>query len=162
MQLFCFAFKINDMPPQLKRLIPNFIVFIGLFLLVRHLLIPDSFGKYGHYRADVLQEIESTPAVFADKEDCHACHSDIHEQILEDAHAEISCLACHGPGNLHVEDPLPGNIAKGNTREFCGRCHEKNAARPSYVVFQVDMETHNIEGDCIDCHNPHQVWEGLE
>lgn len=150
------------MPPQLKRLIPNFIVFIGLFLLIRHLLIPDSFGQFGHYRGDVLLEIESIPAVYADKEDCHACHSDIQEQIISDAHSEISCLSCHGPGSAHVEDPQPGNITKGASREFCGRCHEKNAAKPSDVVFQVDMKTHNIEGNCIDCHNPHQVWEGME
>jgi len=34
------------MPPQIKRLLPLFVVFIGLFLLARHFLIPESFGKY--------------------------------------------------------------------------------------------------------------------
>ena len=42
------------MPPQLRRLIPMFAVFIALFLLVRHFLVPDSFGEYGFYRVTGL------------------------------------------------------------------------------------------------------------
>lgn len=151
------------MPAQLRRLIPLFIVFIGLFLLIRHFLVPDSFGQYGHYRGDSLKENISKEIVFSSKEACFECHDDMQEQLENDAHAELSCLICHGPGIEHVNDPFEGEIVKESGREFCGRCHDYNAARPMDVVFQVDVSTHHIElENCIDCHNPHQVWEGIE
>ncbi len=151
------------MPSQLKRLFPLFILFIGLFLVVRHFLIPESFGQYGHYRGDALQEIASLETVYADKEDCVACHDDIGEQLSSESHAGLSCLICHGPGGAHVEDPQADNIQKEGGRAFCGRCHDFSPTRPIDVVFQVDIQTHHTEKtDCIECHNPHTLWEGLE
>lgn len=151
------------MPAQLKRLIPLFIVFIGLFLVVRHLLIPESFGQYGHYRGNSLLDNANVAMVYADKEDCHACHSDMLEQLENEMHAGLSCLICHGPGREHAEDPQAGNIAKESGRAFCGRCHDIHPAKSLEVVFQVDILTHHTEkNDCIDCHNPHTLWEGLE
>ena len=151
------------MPSQLKRLIPIFIVFIGLFLIARSLLIPESFGQYGHYRGDALIDIASKELVHASKEDCYDCHDDIQAIIENDVHAGLSCLICHGPGLAHVENPEADNIQKNSGREFCGRCHQLNAARSTEVIIQIDLATHNAEiKDCIECHNPHQVWEGIE
>ena len=151
------------MPVQLKRLIPLFVVFIGLFLLIRYLLIPDSFGQFGHYRGDSLQDNAAKEIVHSTEETCYECHDDIKEIVKNDSHASLSCLTCHGPGLSHAEDPLENPITKESGREFCGRCHQINAARPLDVVFQVDIKTHHTEiEDCIGCHNPHQVWEGLE
>ena len=151
------------MPAQLKRLIPLFIVFIGLFLLLRHFLVPDSFGQYGHYRGDALIDNESKELVHASKEDCYDCHDDIFKKVKNDVHAELSCLICHGPGLAHLENPEPGNIQKNSGREFCGICHQINAARSTGVVIQIDIKTHHTEKEnCIECHNPHEVWEGTE
>ena len=151
------------MPSQLKRLIPMFIVFIGLFLLVRHFLVPDSFGQYGHYRGDALIDVAAKELVHASKEDCYDCHDDIQEKLYNDLHADLSCLICHGPGLEHVDNPEAGNILKKSGREFCGRCHQFNAARSTDVIWQIDIKTHYTEKeDCIECHNPHEVWEGIE
>ena len=151
------------MPAQINRILLLFVAFIGLFLIVRHFLIPDSFGQYGHYRGESLNDISSRETVFADKEDCYACHDDILEKLENEMHAGLSCLICHGPGGAHVEDPQLGNINKESGREFCGRCHDINPARSTDVVFQVDILTHHTElTDCIECHNPHTLWEGLE
>ncbi len=151
------------MPSQLKRLIPIFIVFIGLFLIVRHLLIPDSFGQYGHYRGDALIDNASDELVHASKEDCFDCHDDIQAILENDMHAELSCLICHGPGLAHVDNPEPENIQKNSGREFCGRCHNLNAARSTNIIYQVDINTHHTEKEnCIECHNPHEVWKGIE
>jgi hypothetical protein len=151
------------MPAQLRRLIPMFVVFIGLFLLIRHFLVPDTFGQYGHYRGDALVDIESSEPVHASKEDCYDCHSDMKEMIENDVHAELSCLICHGTGRVHADNPESTNIEKHSGREFCGRCHQLNAARLPWVITQIDIKTHHTELDnCIECHNPHQVWEGLE
>jgi len=151
------------MPPQLKRLIPLFLAFIGLFLIVRYLLIPDSFGQFGHYRGASLLDNESHDMVHASRAQCYECHEDIKDKLDNDVHADLSCLTCHGPGLSHVDNPEADNIIKESGRQFCGRCHHINAARPLDVVYQVDIKTHHIEtDDCIECHNPHQVWEGLE
>jgi hypothetical protein len=151
------------MPVQLKRILLLFIAFIGMFLLARHFLIPETFGQYGHYRGDALIDVASSEMVYADKEDCYACHDDILEKLQNEMHASLSCLVCHGPGGTHVDDPQLGNIDKESGREFCGRCHDINAARSIDVVFQVDIKTHHTEKmNCIECHNPHQLWEGME
>ncbi|MEN8226576.1 MAG: cytochrome c3 family protein [Bacteroidota bacterium] len=151
------------MPAQLKRLIPLFIIFVGLFLIVRYFLVPDSFGQYGHYRGESLKDNASKEVVFASREQCYDCHEDMQEKLENDVHSDLSCLTCHGPGLAHVTDPIEAKISKESGREFCGRCHDMNAARPIDVVLQVDIKTHHTEKqDCIECHNPHQVWEGLE
>lgn len=151
------------MPPQLKRLIPLFIAFIGLFLLIRHFLVPDTFGQYGHYRGAALDVMASKELVFATKTTCFDCHDDIQGILESDMHAGLSCLICHGPATEHVEDPFEGEIRKEGDREFCARCHDINAARPLDVVTQVDVSEHNVEFEnCTDCHNPHAVWEGLK
>jgi len=151
------------MPTQLNRILLLFIAFIGLFLLVRHFLIPDTFGQYGHYRGDSLEENKSRKTVFANREDCFTCHTEIQEKLEGEMHAGLSCLICHGPGGAHVEDPQLGNIEKESGREFCGRCHDTNPARSTDLVYQVDIHTHHPEKtDCIDCHNPHTLWEGME
>ena len=151
------------MPAQLRRLIPLFVVFISLFLLIRHFLVPDTFGQYGHYRGDALIDNSLKEMVHASKEDCYDCHSDIQEKLENDMHAELSCLICHGPGLEHVDNPEAENIRKESGRVFCGRCHHLNAAKSTDIIYQVDIATHHIEKEnCIECHNPHEVWEGME
>jgi len=148
------------MPEQLKRLLPAFAIFVILFLIVRHILIPDTFGQYGHYRGDALIDNANKELIYASKEACVDCHSDVAELIAADVHGEISCLSCHGPGLEHVNNPEPENIEKGGSREFCGRCHSINPARSTNMVYQIDIAEHHSERkDCVDCHNPHQVWE---
>ena len=148
------------MPKQLKVLLLLFACFITLFIIVRHFLVPDSFGEYGHYRADALIDIAEQELNYAGKEACIDCHSDIYEMLLTDMHAKLSCEVCHGPGLKHADSMEASDISKKSGREFCGLCHAMNPARPLDVVSQVDLNEHNIENkNCIDCHNPHQVWE---
>lgn len=148
------------MPPQLKTLLPVLAVFICLFLVARHLLIPDSFGKYGHYRANSMDEIAILPAHHIGKEACTDCHDTEAAKLSSDLHKGLSCEVCHGPGYQHMDDPEKYKLNKPGTREFCGKCHDLNPARRTEVIHQIDIKTHNIErADCIDCHNPHAVWE---
>jgi len=148
------------MPPQLKTLLPFLAVFICLFLIARHFLIPESFGKYGHYRANSIDEIAALPAHYAGKSVCVDCHDTEGTLLASDKHAQLSCEVCHGPGLLHADDPENNVLVKPGTRSFCGTCHDINPARRTEVINQVDIKTHNIErGNCIDCHNPHAVWE---
>ena len=149
------------MPPQLKTLLPLFAVFVVLFLVARHFLIPESFGKYGHYRANSLDEIAALPIHYAGKAVCIECHDTEAALLASDAHSVLSCEVCHGPNAKHADDPdYKQSIIKQGTREFCGRCHSLNPARKIEVINQIDIKEHHPEKtNCIDCHNPHAVWE---
>lgn len=146
-------------PPQISRLALAFAIFISLFLVVRHFLVPDTFGKYGHYRAASLIDSEQPEIHYAGQQACFKCHQDIEDKKSQDVHSEIHCETCHGPGQKHVVNSKVEKIMKPTGREFCGSCHSLNAAKLKSAVFQVDLEKHNIGKNCIECHNPHQPWE---
>lgn len=148
------------MPPQLKVLLSLFAIFIITFLVIRHFLVPDSFFEYGHYRGNSLIDNANKELVFATKATCIECHPDINEKLLSDLHSGLSCVVCHGPGLAHANEPDSSNIVKKSGRENCGRCHSINPARSKDVITQIDVAEHHKEkNDCIECHNPHQVWE---
>jgi len=148
------------MPKQLRVLLLIFTVFVIIFLIVRRLLIPDSFGEFGHYRGDALIENADKEMIYAGKAACIDCHSDINDMLLSDMHVNLSCEGCHGPGMKHADSMETSDIIKNGTREHCGRCHAIIPARQSSVITQINIKEHYIEIDkCIECHNPHQVWE---
>lgn len=146
-------------PPQIPRLALAFGIFISLFLVVRHLLVPDTFGKYGHYRAASLIDNAMPEIHFAGQEACFKCHQDIQDKKSADVHGDIHCETCHGPGEKHVLSSKKEDILKPSGREFCGICHSMNAAKVKSTINQIDLSKHNIGKNCIECHNPHQPWE---
>ena len=142
-------------PPQIKRLALMFSIFIGLFIAVRYLLIPKSFGKYGHYRADAVEEVKASPTNYAGADICAGCHEDIVKLKAKGSHARITCETCHGAALKHTEDPMAIKPDKPHERAFCGLCHSKNAARPKNIP-QVNLEEHNVGMDCYLCHKGHK------
>lgn len=149
-------------PPQLKRLALAFAVFITLFLVVRHFLVPETFGQYGFYRGASLEENALPSVKFAGQNACIDCHQDVDDLKQQDLHSDIRCESCHGPGQMHSENGDITLLEKPVSRESCGLCHSKNAARPENAVSQVDLQEHNIEKKCVECHNAHQPWNMKE
>ena len=138
-------------PPQLTRLAIAFAVFITLFLVVRSLLVPDSFGQYGHYRGDSLIDNALPEIHYAGQEACLECHQDIEDMKQKDLHSDIRCEICHGPGQKHVLSGEAAEILKPDSREFCGVCHEKNAAKKQIAIVQIKLSEHNTEKKCSEC-----------
>jgi hypothetical protein len=149
-------------PPQLPRLALAFAIFISLFLLLRHFLVPPTFGEYGHYRGAAIDEIAATEIHYAGQQACMECHQDIGDLKSQDVHSDIHCETCHGPGQNHVLSGDAADILKPGGREFCGSCHAMNAAKPGGAIAQVDLSKHNIGKNCLECHNPHQPWALLK
>jgi len=147
------------MPQQLKHLVIAFAIVIGLFLVARHFLIPDSFGETGHYRFKALEENASLEAKYMGEESCSDCHDDMASLKAEGLHDVLTCEACHGPGYLHVASGEAKDILVPSGREFCGKCHAMNVARPDDHIMQIDIKEHNIENNCVECHNPHEPWQ---
>ena len=148
-------------PPQIPRLALAFAIFISLFLLLRHFLVPDTFGEYGHYRGASLVENAQPEIHYAGQKACLECHQDIEELKKQDVHSEIHCETCHGPGEKHVLSGEKVDILKPTGREFCGLCHAINAAKQISAVVQVDLNKHNVGKNCLECHNPHQPWKTI-
>jgi len=125
-----------------------------LFLLIRHAIVPPSFGRYGHYRAAALDEIRARPVSFAGKETCEICHDDIAKTKNGGKHAGVACEACHGPTAAHTEDPSGHPAVKPDPAVLCVRCHEAEPAKPKNFP-QVVSKDHAGTTSCVECHKPH-------
>ena len=148
-----------NIPLHIKRLILAFAIFISLFLVLRHFLVPDTFGKYGPYRAAAMDDYLPLEINYSGQKACFECHQDIEDLKAQDVHSDIHCETCHGPGQKHVVSSLTADILKPTGREFCGNCHVINAAKKKDAIIQIDINKHNIDKNCIECHNAHQPWE---
>jgi uncharacterized CHY-type Zn-finger protein len=136
------------------RLAAVFIVGVAMFVALRTLLVPRSFGKYGHYRGDAIGEIASRPVAFAGHQACEDCHADVLTKKTAGKHARVACEACHGALASHAADPASVTPNKLDAAVLCARCHQANAAKPATFP-QVQAEEHSAGIACDTCHQPH-------
>jgi len=139
---------------HLLRLLLVFLAGMVVFVVVRRILVPRSFGEYGHYRGNAISEIASQPVVFAGHSSCETCHTDVVAVKARGAHARVNCEACHGAQAKHTEDPGTVQPPKLDTAVLCSRCHASNAAKPAHFP-QVAAEEHSSGLPCDTCHQPH-------
>jgi len=138
---------------HLFRFAALFVVGVTSILVVRAIVIPRSFGQYGHYRGAALKEIAKLPIKYAGHQACEVCHTDIVATKNAGKHAGVNCEACHGPLAKHADDPsiVP---AKLDTATLCVKCHAASAAKPKGFP-QVKADEHSGGLPCETCHQPH-------
>ena len=90
------------MPQQVSRLLIVFAVAVTGLLVARSLLIPESFGDVGHYRADAVDSIMAHPKKYAGHQACTLCHRPIAERRMASNHRGVACEVCHGPAAAHL------------------------------------------------------------
>jgi hypothetical protein len=129
------------------------------FVIVRAILVPRSFGEYGHYRGNAIMEIAAQPVIFAGHQACETCHSDVAEVKSNGKHAGVNCEACHGALAKHAEDPGAVQPPNLDTAVLCVRCHEVNGARPKSFP-QIIAKEHSAGLPCETCHQPHSPLIG--
>ena len=145
---------------HLFRLVWIFAIALVAFVIVRGILVPKSFGKYGHYRGDAITEISALPVAFAGHQVCEACHPDVLEAKVKGSHRGVNCEACHGALAKHADDPVSIHPAWLDTRVLCVVCHEVNGSRPKNFP-QITAKDHNgAELPCETCHEPHSPYIG--
>lgn len=140
-------------PPQIPRLASVTVGIIVVYFVARFFLVPASFGKYGHYRADALKDYAAMPIKHAGAIACAECHTEVVEKKAKGGHKNISCESCHGPLAVHVEDPTV-TPQKITDLRFCIRCHSENPSRPEKFP-QVNVDEHAGKQNCTECHAPH-------
>jgi hypothetical protein len=138
---------------HLFRFLFLFVVAFVVFLVIRHFVVPKSFGQYGHYRGAAIAEIAAKPIHFAGHDTCETCHADILDAKKSGKHANVNCEACHGPLANHANDPSIAP-AKLDTALLCIKCHAASAAKPKTFP-QVDADQHSGGVPCETCHKPH-------
>ena len=151
----------DSMPVQARRLLVLFAVAIGGFLVVRHFLLPESFGMYGHYRAKAVDFVASQPLEYAGHLACSDCHEEVAALKSASKHAVVACEACHGPAASHASDPTESKPQRPTERKHCGLCHYYEASRPAGFP-QIDPADHGDQERCVSCHNPHSPGITLE
>jgi hypothetical protein len=139
---------------HLFRFAGLFVLAFLVFLVVRHFVVPRSFGQYGHYRGAAIGEIAARPVQFAGHEACEACHTDVVEKKKNGKHAHINCEACHGALAKHADDPATVKPTLPDTALLCARCHTASAAKPKGFP-QVMPADHSQGLPCENCHQPH-------
>lgn len=145
---------------HLIRVVIIFAAAIAGFMFVRSLLVPKSFGKLGHYRADAVDEFALLPRSYAGEPACKKCHTRQASDKAKSSHKGISCESCHGALLAHAENPKsagdkPRKPKEAEVRAFCGSCHGKSVSRPAKFP-QIDLSAHNPDAPCSMCHQPHQ------
>jgi len=139
---------------HLFRVAAVFLVGFVLFLIVRGVLVPRSFGQYGHYRGNAIGEIAALPISYAGHQVCEGCHTDVADLKSKGVHKGVSCESCHGPLAKHADDPASVQPVKLDTAKLCVRCHEANLAKPKNFP-QVASGDHSGGAPCDSCHQPH-------
>lgn len=139
---------------HLLRMAGLFGVGLGLFALVSTFMVPDGFGRFGHYRAGALDDNRAPAPVYGDSRDCAQCHDDVVAARTGSRHETIACQACHGPLAAHVADPSAAVPERPDPTRLCVSCHQQLAGRPSGFP-QVEPAEHAGDEPCASCHRPH-------
>jgi hypothetical protein len=176
---------------HVKRIFALLIIAGILFFVIRQLLVPDTFGVLGHYRAASLKDLLNLEQIYQRRDVCSQCHDDIYAIHQKDVHYDVQCENCHGPGNVHVADivkflkqsnqkpttsgkyskealkVVPATLAqmpKEYTLEGCLYCHRKLESRPRDFA-QIDPKEHfralHVTDDSIRCVECHNPHEPL-
>jgi ribosomal protein S27AE len=85
---------------------------------------------------------------------CAACHGQIFRVKEISHHSTLECETCHAAPPKHSENPRLFLPKKPTTREFCGKCHARDATGAPEIP-RIDLATHGGRYVCWQCHYPH-------
>jgi hypothetical protein len=142
------------LPEQVTRLGLVIAAILAIVLLLRFVVLPDSFfSARPHQAATVVREM-AKPLHHAGVASCRECHQEQFDAKYAGHHRKIGCENCHGPSAVHAADEKAALPPKPRDREFCLACHAYDASRPNGFP-QVDPQQHRPRKRCVACHDPH-------
>lgn len=139
---------------HLVRMAGIFAAGIVLFLLLQFLLVPKTFGRYGHYRASAIGDAAAHPLKYAGRAACSSCHAPVLEVHQGGKHARVGCEACHGALVEHARKPASVKPPALDSKKLCPACHAVSISRPAWFK-QVNVQEHSSGEACDTCHQPH-------
>jgi len=143
------------------RLLIVIVVVVVILFLVRWFLIPQSFGRHGHYRGDSVKEQMDLPLVYLESAFCKDCHEVQYSDWKDNGHSSVNCETCHGHWEIHNGRIKTMTAIKSS--DGCLICHQKLTGRPDsfpqIVSFTEHVEDQEVSEEdilnCLDCHDPH-------
>lgn len=144
---------------HLVRMAGIFALGVVAFLVLQLLLVPDTFGLYGHYRAAAIGDQMRKPLTYAGRGSCARCHGPQVDVQKSGKHTTLGCETCHGPLMKHSVAPSTEKPSKLSVKKLCPSCHEQNVARPKWLE-QVNSVEHSSGEACDTCHQPHAPQMG--
>jgi len=88
--------------------------------------------------------------------ECSACHGEIARMKAVSHHVQLECTTCHEAPQRHKIAPRSVRPSKPETREFCGKCHGKDATdKRAKNAPKIDLGEHGEKYVCWQCHYPH-------
>jgi hypothetical protein len=142
------------------------IAFAVVFVIVRHFLVPSSFGDYGHYRADSIVEFAAKTPMHGGPASCTECHADEVDFVSAEEHGSVSCEVCHALLATHAAGgEKTADMAVRRTTALCAWCHQRLAARPAtfpqivLIEHVTDKGGELSDGICLECHDAHDPIE---
>ncbi len=142
------------MPQQAVRLAAVFVLVAAAFVVARSLLVPETFGDEGPYRAAAVDTILAREIQYAGHQTCSTCHRGIAERRMASNHRGVVCETCHGPAASHASAPLDEKPPAPRERGYCPLCHGYDPSRPTGFP-QINPVSHNPLVPCMTCHDPH-------
>lgn len=127
------------------------------------ILPPPSFGQFGFYRGDSIQDNMEFPLKHSGVDSCLECHEQVITKWSLSIHNNVSCESCHGAAAQHVET----NSSLGliiPLDQLCILCHSESISRPENFP-QINSDDHwtnitlhnipsQINSTCTSCHEP--------
>lgn len=152
------------------RLVLVFIGIIAIVLLARIVMVPESWGEYGYYRGNYINEEADRSLVHGTNESCKSCHADVYELKDHSTHKRLSCEACHAPVQEHIKGgqkfaDMP--VKKGEAQvSLCLKCHQSIVGRPEkfpMIEYPGHLEEQNVKTThtCDQCHTVHAPLENI-
>jgi cytochrome c553 len=141
------------MPKHVVRLLSLMAVGLALALVAVWLATPETFGRFGHYRAASVTENAALEPVYKTAKYCEKCHDDVHGDWSGGNHKSVTCETCHGPGSGHPKPKRTLPIPTDSIR-LCSQCHQATAGRPATQP-QIVLADHAAGQQCGTCHKPH-------
>lgn len=140
------------MPKHIVRLLLLLAAAAVLGYTAQKLFTPESYYRFGSYRADSVIEIAAQEPAYQTPDYCRSCHAERHAQWSANNHKSVTCETCHGAAQGHPQQ-VRMSIPPDTVR-LCTLCHEAMPGRPPTQP-QIHPEQHMAGQPCITCHNPH-------
>ena len=154
------------MPKHIVRLVSLIVAVAIIVFSAKHLLTPDSFYQYGHYRGNAVVEIASKVPQLQGSASCQSCHKKEYDIWTAGIHRKATrnnaiqgvvykygpgCEVCHtGPaGNHPSKEALPLSIEDMIT----SITYRDRKAHPANVPGRkLMLSPEDMRGVCLNCH----------
>ncbi|NQV46242.1 MAG: hypothetical protein HQ504_00520 [Rhodospirillaceae bacterium] len=147
---------------HLVRLAAVLVGVLVVFLIIKQMVVPDSWNYEEWYREGALALNASEPLAYGGNESCAACHQETNDELAEFKHKALSCESCHGALADHVTDGVKTAAAQVDDESTwqCLNCHEARVSKPEgfpqFDKVAIKEHTEIEEGMlCLACHTPH-------